>query len=349
MSDIFRYIQKYQNRSLNELPFTHVDALIFAQLSYIDYKELRDVYKKPKIKQIAHLLDLQEVEAGYLSGKDNRRLLLALAHAKRYQNIQLINETKIINEETCEQFHALTFAYKQMYYIVFEGTDTSILGWKEDLHMLVYPVVPAQQDGVRYLEQILKYPFKKAIVIGHSKGGSIATYASLHVNKKVQRKIKAIYNFDGPALQSVKSLEPIQNRYYKFVTQATFFGLFFENEENYRIVKSNERWLLQHNLYTWMIEDTDFIYLDQLDSRFYQINRKARDALLSLTHQERETFIVSLSEILDDNQITDVAQLTDSWPQTSIMLLRSLTKVDKEKRDAIMKTVGLVVSEMLRR
>ncbi len=347
MSDIFRYIQKYQNRSLQELPFTHIDALLMAQLSYIDYKDILTQYKQADFKTIVSYLDLQELEKDYLSGGQNQRLLLALAHAKRYQDVKLIDTKKVFDQVKQEQFYAVTFKYKRQYYIAFQGTDTSILGWKEDFNMLIEPVIPAQAEGVNYLEKMLKRPFIKAIIIGHSKGGSIATYAALQVSKHLQKKIDKVYSLDGPGLQSELCMDSIKDKFEKFVPQASLIGLIFEKTNHYKIIKSDEVWLAQHNLYSWLIEDTDFVYVDAMDERLSQINKSAYEALTSLQLEERKAFIQHIFDILDTNEITDVGQLGTSWQQISLMLVKSFSKVDKEKRDALLRILKMILTEII--
>lgn len=39
-------------------------------------------------------------------------------------------------------------------YVAYRGTDTSIVGWKEDLYMSFSDLIPSQIDAVSYLEYI---------------------------------------------------------------------------------------------------------------------------------------------------------------------------------------------------
>ena len=83
-------------------------------------------------------------------------------------------------------------------YVAYRGTDTSIVGWKEDLYMSFSDLIPSQIDAVSYLEYISKKIKKPIRVGGHSKGGNLAVYAAAFCSKSIQDKIINVYNNDGP-------------------------------------------------------------------------------------------------------------------------------------------------------
>ena len=62
--------------------------------------------------------------------------------------------------------------------IAFRGTDSTLVGWKEDFNMSFLPVIPSQHDALEYVEQISEHYKGRLYICGHSKGGNLAVYAS---------------------------------------------------------------------------------------------------------------------------------------------------------------------------
>ena len=58
-------------------------------------------------------------------------------------------------------------------YVVYRGTDDTIVGWREDFNMSFMPCVPAQLEASDYLSQTMKGRSENLYIGGHSKGGNI--------------------------------------------------------------------------------------------------------------------------------------------------------------------------------
>ena len=85
--------------------------------------------------------------------------------------------------------------------LLYRGTDHSVIGWKEDFNMTFCSAVPAQMEAVHYLRKVAHRTEGPLYVGGHSKGGNLAIYAAAHVSPDVQKRIKTVYNNDGPGFQ----------------------------------------------------------------------------------------------------------------------------------------------------
>ena len=78
--------------------------------------------------------------------------------------------------------------------------------------MFKYPT-EAQKASVLYLERVSNY--KKLIIAGHSKGGNLSIYSGLHIENNIFKKIKKIYNLDGPGLTENLVLNKRNERRFK--------------------------------------------------------------------------------------------------------------------------------------
>ena len=82
---------------------------------------------------------------------------------------------------------------------MFRGTDSTIIGWKEDFNMGFADNVPAQQDAAEYVKNASEQMEEILIrLCGHSKGGNLAVYSAAFCTEAIQRRILEVRNFDGP-------------------------------------------------------------------------------------------------------------------------------------------------------
>ena len=107
-----------------------------------------------------------------------------------------------------EQFCSMTFLFDDFIYIAYRGTDITLLGWKEDFNMAFLEAVPSQVDAARYLNRVYETYQKPFYVGGHSKGGNLAVYATLHCEKRYLNDLLTVYNHDGPGFNRNLSNDP---------------------------------------------------------------------------------------------------------------------------------------------
>ena len=160
------------------------------------------------------------------------------------------------------QFSAMTVEDdKGFKYVVFRGTDDSLIGWKEDLNMTFKTPVPAQKYSVKYLEKVASYLEGDFIVGGHSKVGNLSVYAAMNCSDEVRDRIIRIYSHDGPGfiteLLEDSCYDKIKDRIVKFVPKSAVVGL-FGNVEDYIVVDCEKMGVKQHNPYNWIIEGFEF-------------------------------------------------------------------------------------------
>lgn len=354
MVDMIGYLHKYQEITLREKPFNNVDALVLAQLSYIDFESVPHIKEhktKISIQEVVKALDLKVIAQSILSGGKNRRLLLAIASSKRFSNLQLSYYINHIDEISEKQFSAVTFYIDSINYIVFRGTDSTIVGWKEDFNMLFRSPIPSQESGVRYLEHILPLLEGKVMVGGHSKGGNIAIYSAMQIDKELQTKINKIYSFDGPGFRDqTKGSEAylrIMNKIVKIMPQSSMIGILFEGENEYTIVKSKNIWVTQHDPYSWLIKDGDFVYLERPNRQMMRMNYKLNHWLDSLDAEDKERFVEGVYKLYNDCDAKTLEEFTASWKQNSGAIFKSIKRLDKETRSHILRTLGSMIRFLL--
>ena len=188
--------------TFDERPFCQVDSLVLSSITYTFFP--KEILPEGDWSGI-HFADLLKAECfeqmfhGIWNGKSCLELLIALACSPRFRDILICGYTQKYDAATEKQFSAVTFRLTpDTSYIAFRGTDSSIIGWKEDFNMGVMMPVPSQIEAVEYVNTVMRWKRGKLRLGGHSKGGNLAIYAAVFAKPSIQRKVVKVYNNDGP-------------------------------------------------------------------------------------------------------------------------------------------------------
>jgi hypothetical protein len=242
------------------------------------------------------------------------------------------------------QFSALTFVSSDCpAYVAYRGTDLTLVGWKEDFNMIFTEAIPAQLEAAAYLNAVSRFLKKPFYVGGHSKGGNLAVYAASFCDPKIQNRILAIYNNDAPGFNkkttSTKGYKAIEKKIQTYIPQDSVIGLLFEHQKNYTVVRSSENGFMQHNPFSWQVLKNGMVQAPQITKQSKFVNKTLMLWLDGMEYQTRQQFIDSLYDILITTDVKSIPEFTDKWLKNTIILLKSMTHLDKETKDMLHKTV----------
>ena len=136
--------------------------------------------------------------------------------------------------------------------------------------------VPGQEMSVDYLNTAASRIRGSFYVGGHSKGGNLAVYSAMNCRREVLERIVKIFSMDGPGFRP-EVLEKcrfdlIADRVVKILPHSSLVGMLFESNMNFQVVESKTFGLLQHDPYTWKVEDTHLVRADALYERRKQMD-----------------------------------------------------------------------------
>ncbi len=338
MANIVDYIRYYGDKTFEEVAFNDVDSLIFSELSYV---ELDDFLKKevmPISIQNLGKMYFSKVKAEDMKGRirlyrETYELFLELKDTKRYKDIMITNYQNVVDHE--KQFGAITFRYlKKWVYIAFEGTDSSIIGWKEDFTMSHTFPVPSQKLAVRYLEEEVRFLDKMVYVGGHSKGGNLALVSSMYASSFVRHRLKKIYNFDGPGLREKEyhsvHYNKIKDKLKMYVPSESVVGMILCHDLHYEVVKSSTKGIWQHDGFSWECFGSIFIP-DDLSKKSMTFSKAMKEFLADIPDKEREEFVEAIFAVLAKSGITSTENITLS------KFLKCLTNVSEVTSNKLIK------------
>ena len=355
MPNLFDYLSWRGDLPLSAAPFNAVDSLILCALSYVPLDGLVPAPGEAGTVTVARAAEgffaarTDPLPAANTKDFDEHNLLLlsALSRAPRFMDLPLSGYVSRHDAAAQEQFAALTVDLGGGEgYLAFRGTDSSLVGWKEDFNMAFLPFIPSQRSAAEYLAQAGR-GFHRLRLGGHSKGGNLAVYAATRCGKAVQRKLLAVYNNDGPGFNtdvlSCPEYLAVRERVHTFVPQSSVVGMLLDHEESYTVVRSTQTGLLQHDPYSWQVQGPGFVCLDTVTggSKFFSLTLKRWVA--AMEPAAREAFVDALFGILGAANAGTLEELSERWWESAGAVLAALKGLDDETRRALTETFGLLV------
>ena len=355
MADLFEYLTWRGDLDFSEAAFNEVDCLLLCQIIYLNYSSLvpHDFSDRgPALETVAQnmqkLKDFnQRSDLGPGLNPRTMELFLEASKTRRFGSLRLCAYRNIIDLEKEEQFCAMTFSSPQWNAVIFRGTDSSIVGWKEDFNLGYLPQVPAQLDATEYLNQAFTQLDGNIIIGGHSKGGNLSLYAATHCKSEYLERILSIYNNDGPGFNkdffTTERFLSIKDRLHTYVPQLSVVGMLFSHPDDYKVVRSNEKGLGQHDPMSWILNGHGFDLVEQRDhvSRF--IGETVNQWIDDLSPSEKEDFIETIFGVLGSADITKVAQMKENPLKSMGKVIGVSAKLSSKTRNAVLHTAGELI------
>ena len=339
MANIFDYIDKYGNKTFEEKKFNELDNIVFSFLAYLDYTDTDintienstiQLIGKQYLKQNRY----RTIKKYGFSEKDAYKILLKIINKKRYKDI--IMEDYIYN--ICDmQFSVVTFKItKKLNYIAFEGTDQLMTSWKESANIINAFLVKSHYEAIKYLNDHIKLNGPQVIIGGHSKGGNIAAVSSLYIKPYKKKKIKKIYNNDGPGfrLDEFKSFryKTIRKKYVHIIPSNSMIGILLRTEK-YKVVRTSSISFFSHTMSKWLIKD-DKLIETKLSKKHKKLEKEIITWIENHNEYERKIIITNIFNILKKYNIEDIMSLIKI--KNIIKVIKELKNIDEESKDLIL-------------
>lgn len=322
MGNILDFVKWRGDLDFSQDSFHEVDALILSAVSYV---ELEDIVSENLEEQIL-LSDAYEEFQGYLENPKYRKLgrvipddVLVLfekmAACKRYASLRMSGYVNHIDEQSEEQFAAVTFQNDQgEIYVVYRGTDDTIVGWKEDFNIAYLDVIPAQEAALQYLIGVAGLLKGKINLMGHSKGGNLAIYSGTKCGKRLQKRIKGIYNMDGPGFSeeflSLDRYQAVNEKTYWYLPYESMIGTLLCHGTNEYVVKSANRGILQHDPFSWEVTGRQLFRESRLSKESLIAHLAIDECMKKLTVSQRKQFVSIVFDALAATEAKTLSEIT---------------------------------------
>ncbi len=349
MSTVFEYLDEYGDMPFSQRPFGNADVLILSQLCYFKFDGLvRDdepVFLKDLNVPWSLILMLEDPKYA----KENRRLYQELISGSRFRDLQISHYVNIIDKELQTQFCAMTFHLPEdMVFVAFRGTDETMVGWKEDFNLTYMDQVPAQRMSVEYLTEAADMIEGRFFVGGHSKGGHLSIYSSMHVPEEIQDRLINIYCLDGPgfmkSMLESEGYDRIRERIVKLIPQSSVVGMLSERDDRYTVIKSSGIGLLQHNLYKWEIERGELVVEDNINNRTRILDRTVNEWIEGLDQNSRQKFVDGLYDIITSCDADNRVDFLANFIKNAAQIRKTLRELDEETAQMLKEVVRMLIT-----
>lgn len=345
MANFIDYCKYYGDKSFSEVPFNDVDALILAELSYLNFSEVISTLPNTIEKVSRNYFNVvtnEKIKSKKNVYKYAHNLLGYVKSSPRFKDIIMLNYSRVVDTE--KQFGAITFSYNDWIYISYEGTNEYMSGWREDFDLSNKFPVPSQTLAIHYLNNEAKN-HEKIYVGGHSKGGNLAVVAAMETTDDIRQRIVTVYDFDGPGMREKEFLskryQQLIPKIKKFTPEISLVGMLLYSTPNYFVIQSNMKGILQHHATSWQCFGSYFIPATQSESSLI-FSKETKDFMKNNSEEDIREFVASIFEILKKSNINNTETITLKKMLTCINLIRELPAQSKTK-DKLFKLFNILV------
>ena len=315
MSDIRDYVRWRGDLSFSQDPLNSVDALVFSALAYIHFETVLKETDSPRtLQEVGRTILEQEDLTDVIRSKNDPDLLALASESSRFGSCRMISCESCLEPQQDTQFFAVTFLLEDgSAMIAFRGTDSTVVGWKEDFNMSFQQTVPSQLLALNYVREVAFAVPGPLRICGHSKGGNMAVFSGARSSPGLQQRILDIYNNDGPGFSDYLMGDPgykaIVPCIHTFVPQSSVIGMLMDHEEPYTIIKSRQIGLMQHDVYNWEIHGPRFVPMEEItaDSRF--LNETIRKWYASMDNVQRNQVVDTVFGLLEQGEVEDATEI----------------------------------------
>ncbi len=335
-------------------PFNEVDNLILAELSYTDFEGIvsdnpEEIFTIQRLKKLYFAKhSKEELEARISFIKYAPFLLEKLAESKRFENLRITAYVNDISVDQDVQMSAITFFPGDgTTYVAYRGTDTTLVGWKEDFKFSYQTETIGQKKAVEYLNRIgngwpdmplyAKTALKKLRVGGHSKGGNFAVYASAFANQEVKDKIIQIYSNDGPGfvkeITETTDYQSILPLVKSTIPEGSVVGLLLTNDLEHKYIESSEKnAIAQHDPFSWQVLGNHFVKAGQQSESSIFFDATMQKWLGGLSNEEKRDFTNAIFDVLAATGMTTYSEIFENKNKAMSGILSAIAKVPKDKQ-----------------
>ncbi|MBR0295579.1 MAG: DUF2974 domain-containing protein [Bacilli bacterium] len=336
--NINSYIRKFGQKSFEELSFNDIDALILAELSYIDIDTL---FEEGQTEICINDIDIKNAKKSTFSSSVdalyNKTMLKNMINSVRYKDLVIKDVIRKYSIKDINQFYALNVVFPNGdCYLSYRGTDITLIGWKEDFLITYQKTMLSQIQALEYADEVLCKSDCRFYLGGHSKGGNLAFYTALNLGKKYEDRLILAYSFDGPGFRDgitdFVSYEKVIDKMIKYRTYNDVIGAFFNNMTRYKVVHSTGLLFGGHDPFFWQINGTkgQFMYAKDISAPSKKYSARFMAWLNSLSYDDRALTTDAFFEMIKENET--VYDLLKNFGKNVAFRKKSLSRYSENER-----------------
>ena len=201
--------------------------------------------------------------------------------------------------------------------------------------------------GRKLIEIADKYPKNNIRIGGHSKGGNLAVYSAVFATEKTKNRIIKIYNNDGPGfddeISESDNYKEMITKVNTYIPQESIFGMLLNHKEKYIVVRSTQKGVMQHDVYSWQLLGKNFECLKEVTNGSKFIDKSIKDWFKQIDVKQREQMIDIIFEIINSTQMDTMSDIKAGGISSITTILKSYKMIDAEDKKMLLKTVSALL------
>ena len=341
MANVCDYVKWRGDLNIEQSEFNEIDNLILSRFSYFPFDKIIKENEVVTIKELSERFKKQDIRKLPILWKDDVDLFPLMGESERFGKLLATKYINKIDQEQEKQFAAITVLMPDnTIFVSYRGTDNTIVGWKEDLNMSFKSHIASQISAKKYLEIIAQeYPDKKIRI-----GGNVAVYAATFVNKEIKDRIINVYNNDGPGfcddvIETPEYKEMIE-KVHTYIPQSSVIGRLMNHREKYTVVKSVQKGIMQHDLYSWEVLGKEFVTLEEVTNGSEFVDKTIKEWLENVEPTKREQVIDVVFDILNTTDAQTMKEIKSNWFTSARTMMASYKNIDNETKEMIWQTLN---------
>ena len=347
MANMLDYLAWRGDLSLADSPINEVDALILAELSYLNLDGILTAEPGPQ-------LSLRRAAERYAARgntqppviNDPRPLMKAAAASRRFGGMKLGGYINLVDPERQLQLAALSlFPEDGSVCAAFRGTDNTIVGWREDFNFCYQEHTAGQAEAVAYLNRLAASTVGPIRVCGHSKGGNFAVYAAAFCDPAVRdERICRVYAEDAPGfrreLAEAPEIRAVLAKTEVFIPESSLIVILLNTKKEKQIVRSDAGGLYQHNPFSWQVLGPRFEAADSRSVSSLLMDETLNRWMDSLSDKERANFVQAVFGAMEKSGALTLHEMKLDPVATAAAILGAVRQMDPELQKSAFATIG---------
>ncbi len=130
----------------------------------------------------------------------------------------------------------------------------------------------------------------------------------------------------------------------KIVPDSSIVGMILETPEPMRVVRSDQKGVMQHLTFSWQVSGNDFEYLPQVSPSSQLFNRSLNGWLESLSTEDRERAVDALFSVLRSSHADSISDLMAAGLKAVPTMINTFVGLSEADRRHLIEAMGLLMA-----
>ena len=144
-------------------------------------------------------------------------------------------------------------------------------------------------------------------------------------------------------MTNTKEYKEMIEKVHTYIPQSSVIGRLLNHEEKYTVVKSIQKGIMQHDLYSWQVQGTKVVSLKEVTNGSEFVDKTIKQWLDDVEPKQREIVIDTIFDILSTTEAESMIQIREKWFKNVGIMLKNYKNLDEDSK----KMIGEIVRKLL--